>query len=166
MNEAISRWSSRRIVYCNVCNKELHRGSLSSRCGKHRDKTKAIAKIKSLNRSKESNSNWKGGAEHNKLKSKAWRKDNYQRVLFLNRLRRIRKLGSKGIHTLHEWNDLKELYKYTCPSCKQTEPDIKLTVDHITPLSKGGTDYISNIQPLCKSCNSKKNTKTIKYEQF
>jgi 5-methylcytosine-specific restriction endonuclease McrA len=94
----------------------------------------------------EKNPRWKGGAKN---------------TLILNRKRRAIKLNSEGSHTLGEWELLKKQYGFTCPSCKKSEPEIKLTADHIIPLLKGGSDYIENIQPLCQSCNSKKNTKLI-----
>ena len=35
----------------------------------------------------------------------------------------------------------------------------RLTMDHITPISKGGAHTASNIVPACQSCNSKKNNR-------
>ena len=78
--------------------------------------------------------------------------------------RYARKKGAKGNHTLKEWKLLKAQYGWTCPACKKREPKIKLTEDHIIPLTKGGSNNINNIQPLCRSCNSIKNNKIIKYE--
>lgn len=77
------------------------------------------------------------------------------------RRERIKRFG--GSHTKQEWEDLKKSYKDTCPACFREEPEIKLTRDHILSLSNGGSDNISNIQPLCVSCNSRKATKTIRY---
>ena len=34
---------------------------------------------------------------------------------------------------------------------------------YVATLSKGGSNDISNIQPLCQSCNSKKGIRTIRY---
>ena len=43
--------------------------------------------------------------------------------------------------------------------CKVCEKHDNITVDHIIPLSKGGTDELDNLQLLCRSCNSSKGNK-------
>jgi 5-methylcytosine-specific restriction enzyme A len=42
---------------------------------------------------------------------------------------------------------------HQCQSCGRSS---KLTIDHIIPLAKGGSNDISNLQTLCTSCNSQK----------
>ncbi len=96
--------------------------------------------------------NWKGGISNNKVYV-SWLKNRRNRG-------EVRIIGN---HTFGEWETLKVQYDWTCLSCKKREPEIKLTEDHIIPISKGGSDNIENIQPLCRSCNSKKHTKIIKY---
>lgn len=64
-----------------------------------------------------------------------------------------RRREAEGSHTLSEWNELKIKFNNKCALCKEEK---KLTKDHIVPISKGGSDYIVNIQPLCRNCNSKK----------
>ena len=78
--------------------------------------------------------------------------------------RQVRKKGNGGSYTIEE---ITKLRKETNGICKgyNREPhyvgDKNLTIDHIIPIKKGGTNYIENIQLLCGSCNSHKHT-TIK----
>lgn len=80
---------------------------------------------------------------------------------FNNRRARIQQAG--GEFTSREWKKLCKHYNYTCLRCGKREPEIKLTVDHVIPLSVGGTNSIDNIQPLCQSCNSSKGITSIDY---
>ena len=76
-----------------------------------------------------------------------------QNIAHLKARRYAREKGATGKHTLREWQELKEESGGHCVFCWTIKP---LTKDHIIPLSEGGTDYIDNIQPLCRNCNSRK----------
>jgi 5-methylcytosine-specific restriction endonuclease McrA len=67
---------------------------------------------------------------------------------------------AEGVFTEAEWRAKCAEYGNKCGCCRQSKP---LHADHIIPLSKGGSNVIANIQPLCKSCNSRKGTKAITF---
>lgn len=101
--------------------------------------------------------------EFNKRERKLTDQEKLEHKRFWNQRYKMRKRKVEGNHTLEEWLVLKELYGNMCLCCKRKEPEIRLSEDHIIPLSMGGTDYIHNIQPLCTRCNTSKFTKTIDY---
>jgi len=47
-------------------------------------------------------------------------------------------MGQDNSFTAQEWAELKRRYNYTCLRCGRREPEIKLTADHVVPISKGG----------------------------
>jgi 5-methylcytosine-specific restriction enzyme A len=50
---------------------------------------------------------------------------------------------------------------YRCRHCGASGADTDLTIDHIQPVSRGGTNAESNLQTLCRSCNSRKGTSIL-----
>lgn len=96
--------------------------------------------------------------ESRQIYHKNYCKNYPENIAHLKANRYARQKGATGSHTLQEWTSLKESFDNKCAFCGETKP---LTKDHIIPLSKGGDNNISNIQPLCRNCNSKKHTKLI-----
>lgn len=57
-----------------------------------------------------------------------------------------------------------EIFKrdsFTCQYCGQKSPDVLLEIDHIEPVSKGGTNDILNLLTSCKACNSGKSDRRL-----
>lgn len=107
------------------------------------------------------------GREKYIIVNKQWIENNYEQHLqnarVASSLQRARKRNSIGSFTKTQWLKLCERANNICLKCGLTA---KLTVDHVVPLSKGGNNFIENLQPLCKPCNSSKNKKEIDYRPW
>jgi len=45
-----------------------------------------------------------------------------------------------------------------CQYCGRQVSSKELTMDHVVPLTRGGTSTRNNLAPCCKDCNTKKRT--------
>lgn len=105
-----------------------------------------------------------GHRERKRRNALAWRlrnpeKVNVRGIASVHRAR-ARKAGVSGSFTIEEWEALCELYGNKCLRCGSSE---RITVDHVVSLRKGGSNDISNLQPLCWKCNNWKRSRTIDY---
>jgi len=117
-----------------------------------------VSKLKELNPGGIPKSQWySDNKERAKANVRAWQKANPEKRRLHARpsehRRRARLKGATGSFTSQEWSELVKAYNNRCAYCKKRK---KLTVDHIIPLSKGGTNTIENIVPACGGCNSRK----------
>lgn len=133
--------------------KEYHRTHKESE-GKYREKNKLYL----LQKAKE----WTiKNKDRVNARMRKWRADHKDKVSVQKNNRRARE--KRGRITNEEWAQVLEKYGNKCLCCGRSAPDVRITMDHVLPLDKGGMNTIDNVQPLCKSCNSKKHTKHIDY---
>ena len=90
-------------------------------------------------------------------RARAYREANRARYATYAATRRARLANAGGSFTSEEWQALIDRYAGRCAYCGAASDE--LTVDHVVPLSKGGSNAIENIVPACFSCNSAKHTK-------
>lgn len=83
------------------------------------------------------------------------------RVVANKNRRRARLMEAAGEVTAEEFAELCLLYEGKCLACGRD--NVRMTMDHVIPLSKGGSNTINNIQPLCMPCNSTKGVSCTDY---
>lgn len=55
---------------------------------------------------------------------------------------------------------------YTCQYCGRSNKNVELQVDHIIPVSKGGTNDITNLITSCRECNIGKGNTELTDQQI
>lgn len=96
--------------------------------------------------------------------SKKYRTSHPEQVTKSSRARRELFKNIEGDFNLSEWEEICNKFQNRCLYCERDS--VKLTIDHVVPVSRGGSNYITNIQPLCKNCNSKKGKKILDFRPF
>lgn len=103
--------------------------------------------------------------ERKKESEKKWNSSNPDKLKESCRRRRARRLGADGEYSHKQFREMCVLYGNVCLCCGAS--GVPLAADHVVPLTKGGSNGIENIQPLCRSCNSKKsNRHSTDYRPF
>ncbi len=75
--------------------------------------------------------------------------------------RRARKSNAPGPHhTAKQWVDKRAEYDQRCAYCFRKPK--RLTLDHVVPLIRGGSNAIENCVPACATCNSSKGAKDLR----
>ena len=94
----------------------------------------------------------------NPEKTKVWRETNPEKSRAIVRNRRARKAAADGTHSKEDIGQIRKMQKDRCACCMMPLKR-KGHVDHIKPLSKGGSNWPCNLQILCAPCNQTKNSR-------
>jgi hypothetical protein len=131
-------------------NPELHRAQRRRSYERHAEAHREKARLWRLN-----------NLERARARSKAWfqNPENYRPI---NHRRRALKRAAAGKFTKKDIQALLIVQACLCagPHCR-TDISDGYTIDHVMPLSRGGSNWPDNLQLLCASCNSSKRDKTM-----
>lgn len=151
---------------CAVCNekervyRETHHDIVSAAKARYRNKHREVLNAKS----REYVIKY---PERRRITTHNYRKSKPEMDMIHCHTRRARIKGNGGTYTFRELNEQferQEGFCYYCGDLLYASFDSAVHVDHMTPLSRGGTNYIENIALSCSRCNMKKGAQTA--EEF
>ncbi len=160
---ATRKWRIRnpeKIARYRIIDRENHKAAVARWYREHRDEVNARAvDWRKRNPEKARISNLKSvKSENHKRATRNWRKNNPAMVRVHDANKRAKRKKAEGKHTLKDVLRIVERQNWKCANCAASVKN-GYHVDHVMPLSRGGSNWPSNLQILCPPCNSRKNAK-------
>jgi len=145
-----------------AANPDATKAALARYKQKHPERIKAISKAyyeKNADLLAAKNREWyQRNSEYAKSKSREWREANVERVRATLNTLRVNRNKAVGSFTAQDVAKLRDKQGDVCAGCF-SGLSAGYHVDHIIPLSKGGTSWPENLQLLCPTCNRRKGRK-------
>jgi|SRR5271166_517332 len=172
-----SRWIKENPEKACVSAKKYYDTNRNTLCAKFRQWAKANQekkrttnrawRVKNLERVRATSQKW---AERNRerlreikrINLRNWRLNNPEKSREKRRvhehIRRSRKRASGGIFTSTDLQAIRKRQRNRCAelSCRRLLKGNIEHIDHIVPLARGGSNWPSNLQLLCRDCNQSK----------
>ena len=101
----------------------------------------------------------KGRAGDSKRSKKYYSTEKGKLVARKNATKHRHNKRAGGEFDIDVWNEKLVRLNHRCVYCGTKE---NIGIDHIVPVSRGGSNHVDNLQPLCRSCNSRKSNSLIK----
>jgi len=142
-------------------NSEKRRAQFAAWAAKNRDRLKEyertrVRKPQEREARRRANKKWR---QRNKdalrVKQREWRARNRQQAREQVQRRRALKAAAPAFTLMTR--DLSRLTGAACIACGAPADSL----DHIIPLSRGGSHGVGNLAPMCRTCNSSKGAKTV-----
>lgn len=111
-----------------------------------------------IERQHELQRNWyEKNREQHLERSRQWSADNLDKKAQYRRNRRAAEINAPGTATLDQVEARMAYHGYRCVYCGGNYE----AVEHVFPLSKGGSNWPANLVPSCTSCNTKKLARNV-----
>ena len=91
---------------------------------------------------------------------KEYQKNNKDKMIFYSSQRRALRAGNGGNYTPEQRKEMLEYFDYKCAYTGECIRN-NLHIDHIIPVTKGGSNYIYNLVPSTPSANMSKGNKDV-----
>lgn len=98
----------------------------------------------------------KQNKEKRKEAKDRWRAKNKDLTNFYTRRHNHLRKNALGSYSKKEAESLFDRFNGLCAYCKTAKAT---SIDHVVPLTKGGSNFIENLLPACIPCNSRKKDK-------
>lgn len=85
-----------------------------------------------------------------------WARLNPEKRKEIVRVNSLRRRATEGTFTKEDIRKIMQMQRSCCAYCRE-KVGKNFHVDHIVPIAKGGTNWPSNLQITCATCNLKKN---------